>query len=524
MNMSPLQKLRLEYKPEVAKALQDISTIGFEEVPSAPLLQEVSAVFPRLAAQENLKITHGVSVACSAKRVGVVFSGGQAAGGHNVIAALFDALHEVAPTSELFGFLNGPSGIVTGNYIPLTKEIIDSFRNLGGFDMIGSGRTKIETPEQLQGAFRVVKELKLDGLVIIGGDDSNTNAAYLAQYFLDQGLDQGSDQGYPISVIGIPKTIDGDLQNEWVSIPFGFDTACKVYSETIGNLAKDALSAKKYYYFIKLMGRSASHITLECAMETHPNLALIGEEVAAKKQTLSAVVESIVQLIQERAEAHKDYGVILIPEGLIEFMQDMQELIVELNRLLGGTKKNILEELSPGARYSFQSLPQAIQEQLLGDRDPHGNVQVSKIETERLLITLVREELRKRASTGRYKGTFSPQPIFCGYEGRSALPTNFDATYCYNLGRVAAVLIMHGKTGYMAALQALREPPAVWQPAAVSLVSMMHLEERKGKIKPVIKKTLVDLEGPVFKMFAAQREAWRLVDDYMQPGPIQFSS
>jgi pyrophosphate--fructose-6-phosphate 1-phosphotransferase len=415
-------------------------------------------------------------------RVGVLFSGGQAAGGHNVITGLYAALKQLSTNVELVGFLGGAGGLIKGAFRPLTGELLGRYHNQGGFDLIGSGRTKIETPEQFQSAKKVVTELNLDGLVVIGGDDSNTNAAFLAEEFKKEGL--------KTVVVGVPKTIDGDLKNKQIEISFGFDTASKIYSELVGNLLRDLLSAQKYYFFIKLMGRTASHLTLECALKTQPNLTFISEEVAQKKLTLSQVTEQICDLVERRAVLGKAYGAILIPEGLIEFM--------------------------PAG--DLEKLPKEIQEQLKIERDPHGNVQVSKIDTERLLMRLVERELARRG----FKGSFQAQPFFFGYEGRCAYPSAFDASYCYALGHVAAVLVAQGKNGMMACLRGLSGPVEGWEPVGVPLASMMGKEIRQGKEMLVIKKALVDLEGSPFKVFASQRKTWELEDHYRFPGPIQY--
>lgn len=453
-------------------------------------------------------------------RVGVVLSGGQASGGHNVITGLFDALSRLNSNSKLFGFLNGPSGIIESDCKELTAEELLPYRNQGGFDLIGSGRTKVETKEQFEAVLKTVQELNLQGLVVVGGDDSNTNAALIAEFF--------EEREVPCSVIGVPKTIDGDLKNRFIEASFGFDTATKTFSDIIGNIARDALSSKKYYYFIKLMGRSASHIALECALQTHPNVALISEEIAAKNMTVAQVTNLICDVICERAQLKKDYGVILIPEGIIEFIPEFKKLIKELNTLLNASRekeilpKEICQKLSVESQACFKSLPEEIQRQLLMDRDPHGNIQVSKIESERIFIYTVTKELKDRKNKGLYQGKFSPQGHFCGYEGRSCLPSNFDSQYCYALGQLAALLVNSKANGYICAIRHLYRPVEDWQLYGVPLVSMIHLEERMGKQKPVIQKALVDLEGNAFEAFKKASDEWRVNDDYHYPGPIQF--
>ncbi len=432
-------------------------------------------------------------------------------------SAFFDALKKLNPQSQVFGFLDGPGGIIAGKAKNYPTDLIAPYLNQGGFDMIGSGRTKIETEEQLAASLSVVQSMKLDGLVIIGGDDSNTNAAILAEYFLKHGC--------TAKVIGVPKTIDGDLKNAYVATSFGFDTACKIYSEIIGNIARDALSAKKYYHFIKLMGRSASHIALECAMATQPNLTLIGEEVAAKKMTLSQITKEIADLVVKRAETGKHYGVILIPEGLIEFIPEISILIKELNQILNAehtSSAQIASRLTPSSQKCLAALPEKIQRQLLFTRDPHGNVQVSLIETERLLAELVSKELEERKEKGTYKGKFAPLQHFFGYEGRAGFPSHFDSNYCYALGFAATLLIDEGATGYMAFISHLHKPVQEWGMGGVPLTSLLHLEMRKGKEKPVIQKTLVDLKAKPFAYFQEKRDRWKLEDEYRYPGPIQF--
>lgn len=519
--LSPLAEARLTYQPELPVLLRDLSRVVVQREPLQPWEDAEAGTardFPNTWAQQVLRCVEGEVVKKPLpKRVGVVFSGGQAAGGHNVIAGLYDALKARNGASRLFGFLDGSSGLMKEmRYLEIKDSLIDAYRNQGGFDLIGSGRTKIETAEQFEAVKAMMWALELHALVIVGGDDSNTNAALLAEYFLKEKV--------PCQVIGVPKTIDGDLRNPYVEISFGFDTACKIYSETIGNLARDALSAKKHYYFVKLMGRSASHIALECALQTHANLTLIGEEVSHSQMNLQQVIAHLCDLICERAKNGKDYGVILIPEGLIEFIPDCRLLISELNKLVTRDldQKNILESLTPAAAACFNALSPVIQSQLLLDRDSFGNVQVSKIETERLLIDLVGRELIRRRQTGSYTGKFVAQPHFCGYEGRSGFPSNFDSNYCYSLGLTAAVLIESGSTGYIAFLRGLRGNAAAWQPGGCPLAAMIHFEERKGKRVPAIKKALVDLEGPHFRMFVEKRRQWAIEDRYRYPGPIQF--
>lgn len=533
--ISPLQKDRLSFQPRLPKLLSNLSRAVAQKGKATASLSdstELKAIFPLTYGQETLHFTEGSTnqLHPSAKKVGVVFSGGQASGGHNVITGLHDALVSLHPESTLIGFLGGPSGILNCKTRSLDAIQIALYRNQGGFDLIGSGRTKIETDEQLQAALMTVQSLELDGLVVIGGDDSNTNAAVLAEYFLKNGC--------KTVVIGVPKTIDGDLKNEQIEVSFGFDTACKVFSESIGNILRDCLSAKKYYHFIRLMGRSASHITLECALQTHPNMALIGEEIAAQGKTLAQVSHEIVEVVAARSEAGKNYGVILVPEGLIEFIPEVGELISELNAFLSPNQphSNLLDQLfaesekidyisshlSDKSRDTFKTLPAAIQLQLLMDRDPHGNVQVSRIDTEQLLIETVSAELKKLKEEGSYKGAFNAQPHFFGYEGRAALPSNFDAEYCYALGYGVALLIQASATGYMCSIQELSGQVETWKVSGVPLTMMMNLEKRHGKSKPVIKKALVKLDGKPFQFFKERRQRWAMQDSYRFPGPIQF--
>lgn len=533
-SISTLQKLRLDFEPILPEILQDIKNLKIvpKKKATSENLEKLAPLFPKTIHQPELEFVYeaGKSAAYSPLTVGVVLSGGQAPGGHNVITGLFDALKKFHPSSRLIGFCNGPKGIIQNKSFELTKDLLAPYRNQGGFDLIGAGREKIETPEHFQAAVTTVKSMGLDGLVIIGGDDSNTNAALLAEHFLEKEVS--------CRVVGVPKTIDGDLKNDFIELSFGFDTACKTYSEIIGNMARDSLSAKKYYYFIKMMGRSASHIVLECAMQTHPNLALIGEEAAERKKTIRQLTEEICDLICQRSEQGKNYGLILIPEGILEFIPEFKQLIKELNNLLLpqsgllkkldgiASRKNKIEYLdrflSQEARACFDAIPIDIQFQLLLERDPHGNVQVSKIETERLFIELVKQELEERKKRGIYEGSFNPQPHFCGYEGRSGMPSNFDSQYCYALGHVAALLIEGGMTGYMSTVRHLTLPVDKWEIAGAPLVMMMDLEQRLGKEVPVIQKKLVDLQSKAFRQFQESRTNWGPEDDYRYPGPIQF--
>lgn len=531
-NSSPLQKLRLQFSPTLPTLLHDLSFLQVMTQKGSASNPELEAIFPKTAKLPfvGFQRSDKKQEVHAPLNVAVVLSGGQAPGGHNVIAGLFDALKKLHGDSRLFGFLNGPKGIITQQSIEITEELLLPYRNQGGFDLIGSGRDKIETPEQFLAAEVAVRKLNLQGLVIIGGDDSNTNAAFLAEHFLQKGID--------CCVIGVPKTIDGDLKNEYIELPFGFDTACKTYSEIIGNMARDALSAKKYYYFIKIMGRSASHVALECALQTHPNVVLLGEEAEAEKKTLTQLTHEICDVICQRSEQGKQYGVVLITEGIIEFIPEVKQLISELNALLGSqpdllkklegiasprNKVEYIERyLTPEAKACFGVLPADIQLQLMLERDPHGNVQVSKIETERFFIKLVQIELEERKRRGVYKGSFSPQPHFCGYEGRSCMPSNFDSQYGYALGYVAALLIAHGLTGYMSCVRNLTNPVEHWEIAGVPFVPMMNFETRKGKKKAVIQKALVDLKGRAYRLLQKERSLWALHDSYRYPGPIQF--
>lgn len=482
---------------------------------------EIAKLFPNLFGQPSAKLVpNDVDTLSSDQKlkIGVVLSGGQAPGGHNVISGIFDYLQDRAKGSVLYGFKGGPAGIMKCKYVELNADYIYPYRNQGGFDMICSGRDKIETPEQFKQAEETAKKLDLDGLLVIGGDDSNTNACLLAEDFWVKGL--------KTRVMGCPKTIDGDLKSKEVPTSFGFDTACKIYSEMIGNVMIDARSTGKYYHFVRLMGRAASHITLECALQTHPNITIIGEEVAAKQLTLKNVTDYIVDIICKRSDLGYNYGVILVPEGLIDFIPEVQYLIAELNEILA---HDVVDEdglwkkkLTNQSLQLFEFLPPAIQEQLMLERDPHGNVQVAKIETEKMLIQMVETELEKRKQIGQYNCIFKGQSHFFGYEGRCGLPTNFDATYCYALGYGAGALLHSGKTGLISSVGNLGAPVAEWTVGGTALTSLMDVERRHGKFKPVIKKAMVELEGGPFKKFESLKNEWAINNRYISPGPIQF--
>jgi len=532
MDISVLQKIRYEYKPKLPAILAgEIADVAIE------FGEKTEAVADRDALREIFKHSYGKPVAVFGRgrndkisrelKVGVILSGGQAPGGHNVIAGLFDGLKKGNPASKLYGFLGGPSGLVENKTVELTAEKIEPFRNTGGFDIIGSGRTKIETPQQFAASLQTAKDLALDAVVIIGGDDSNTNAALLAEYFLEQGTS--------IQVIGCPKTIDGDLKNEHIETSFGFDTACKTYSELIGNIQRDAKSAKKYWHFIRLMGRAASHIALECALQTQPNICLISEEVAEKKLSLNQVVEDICFSVIKRAENNENFGVVIIPEGLVEFIPEMKKLIAELNDVMAAKEEAFFKiasfsdqlhwlgkELSSESFALLETLPPEIARQLLLDRDPHGNVMVSWIDTEKLLMNMVGKRLAKLREEEIYKGKFSAIGHFFGYEGRCAFPTNFDADYCYSLGYSAFVLIASGLTGYISSVKNLTSPACEWIAGGVPLTMMMNMEQRHGSKKPVIKKALVELEGGPFKAFDAERDIWAVKTSFHYPGAIQY--
>ena len=529
MSISPLQKARAAYAPKLPPALANGALVKVTEgAPTTAVadVEKVREIFKTTFGSPVLTFEAGEKGEDRPLTVGVILSGGQAPGGHNVIAGLYDGIKSINPSSRLFGFLKGPDGLVKDEYMELTDSIIDAYRNTGGFDMIGSGRTKLETDEQFELARKHCEVLGITALVIIGGDDSNTNACMLAEYFKSHNVG--------IQVVGCPKTIDGDLKNEWIEASFGFDTACRVYSELIGNIGRDANSAKKYWHFIKLMGRSASHIALECALQTQPNIAIISEEVAAKKMTLAQIVEEMAVVVAARAKAGMNFGVALIPEGLIEFVPEIKVLIAELNDLLAANaaKVDAMEKadkvafananLSAESAKVFGSLPTGIQMQLCNDRDPHGNVQVSLIETEKMLAEMVGTRLKQMKSEGAYDGKFSTQVHFFGYEGRCAAPSNYDADYCYSLGYNAAALIGAGKTGYMSSVRNTMLPASKWIAGGIPITMMMNIERRHGHDKPVIKKALVELDGAPFKFFAAHRAEWAKETAYVYPGPIQY--
>ncbi len=532
MKISPLQKARYDYNPKLPKILRQeihsiIPVLGDIAEPDTDR-KELKAIFPNTYGKPVIGFTGGINETISEKRnVGVILSGGQAPGGHNVIAGLFDAIKNANSESKLFGFRGGPSGILENDAAEITAEFLDPFRNTGGFDIIGSGRTKLETEEQFAICVEVCKKREISSLVVIGGDDSNTNAVVLAEYF--------AVNKSGISVVGAPKTIDGDLKNEAIEVSFGFDTATKTYSELIGNIARDANSAKKYWHFIKLMGRSASHIALECALQTRPNIALISEEIEENQTTLKEIVEDIAKIVAERSSQGNDFGLALVPEGLIEFIPEMKILISELNDLMAEHSAHfstlstfeaqsewVNTNLTKDSSYAFSSLPNNIQRQLLMDRDPHGNVQVSRIETEKLLIEMVENRLKEWKNDGKFSGKFSAQHHFFGYEGRCAFPSNFDADYCYSLGYNAFMLIASGITGYISSISNLSAPAEEWKAGGIPVTMMMNLEQRHGSMKPVIRKALVELDGKPFKEFAENRKTWALETSYTFPGAIQY--
>ena len=524
---SALQKARASYQPKLPSALWGaVKAVEGEATQSVANQEEIKALFPTTYGLPVLSFEKNSAAKNQAPiNVGVILSGGQAPGGHNVISGLFDGIKAINKDSRLFGFLMGPGGFVDHKYIELTAEYINDYRNTGGFDIIGSGRTKLEKKEQFDKGLEILKELNIKALVIIGGDDSNTNAAVLAEYY--------KAQNAGVQVIGCPKTIDGDLKNEMIETSFGFDTATKVYREVIGNIQRDCNSAKKYWHFIKLMGRSASHIALECALQTQPNVCIISEEVEAKNQTLADIVNNIANIVAKRAAKGDNFGTVLIPEGLIEFIPAMKSLIAELNDLLAKTPKFtemakeeqrefVLKSLSADNATTFASLPEGVARQLTLDRDPHGNVQVSLIETEKLLSEMVANRLKEMKDAGEYTGKFAALHHFFGYEGRCADPSNFDADYCYALGYNAAQLINNGATGYMSSIRNLTKPSVQWEAGGIPITMMMNMERRNGEMKPVIQKALVDLNGKPFQKFASCREEWAMNTCYTYPGPIQY--
>ena len=528
MEKSALQIARAEYQPKLPKALRGaLKAVEGEPTQSVADQEEVQNLFPNTYGMPYLKFEPTEGEATSlAINVGVILSGGQAPGGHNVISGLFDGIKKLNPENRLYGFILGPGGLVDHNYMELTADIIDEYRNTGGFDIIGSGRTKLEKQEQFDKGLEILKALDIKALVIIGGDDSNTNACVLAEYYKAIGAN--------VQVIGCPKTIDGDLQNSEIETSFGFDTATKVYSEVIGNIMRDCNSAKKYWHFIKLMGRSASHVTLECALQTHPNITLIGEEVEAKNQTLDDVVTYIADAVADRATRGMNYGVVLVPEGLIEFIPAIKKLIAELNDMLAANQADfdmiaddkkidyVLQHLSEENAAIFKSLPISVSRQLALERDPHGNVQVSLIETEQLLAEMVGKKLAQWKKDGLFSGKFSTQHHFFGYEGRCAAPSNFDADYCYSLGFNASMLIAAGKTGYMSSVKNTSKPVDEWIAGGIPITMMMNMEKRNGQMKPVIRKALVELDGKPYKFFVAHRTKWARETEFVYPGPIQY--
>ena len=527
MEISALQIARAAYQPKLPKALQGpVKAVEGEATQSVGNQDDIKALFPNTYGMPVITFEAGEKKELPAFNVGVILSGGQAPGGHNVISGLFDGVKALNPENKLYGFILGPGGLVDHNYKEITPELMDAYRNTGGFDIIGSGRTKLEKEEQFEKGIEILRELGIKALVIIGGDDSNTNACVLAEYY--------AAKKYGVQVIGCPKTIDGDLKNEQIETSFGFDTACKTYSELIGNIQRDCNSARKYWHFIKLMGRSASHIALECALQTQPNICLISEEIEKKDLTLNQVVEQIAETVAYRASQGNNFGVVLIPEGLIEFIPAIGRLIQELNDLLAAhgadykdldkdaQRQYILSHLSEANKATFETLPEGVARQLSLDRDPHGNVQVSLIETEKLLSEMVGDKLAQWKEEGKYTGKFSALHHFFGYEGRCAAPSNFDADYCYALGTSAAQLIANGKTGYMAIVKNTTAGTDQWKAGGVPITMMMNMERRNGEMKPVIRKALVELDGKPFKTFAAHRDEWAKNTCYVYPGPIQY--
>ena len=532
--LSPLQIERLKYQPKLpaslAEGINGLEMVEGSATQSVRDQEQIQNLFKNTYGKPVVTFSRSaMSKEAGVRNVGVILSGGQAPGGHNVIAGLYDALKQANPSNKLYGFLGGPSGIIDGKYVEFDDKFIDAYRNTGGFDIIGSGRTKLETEEQFEKSLAVCKKLNISAVVIIGGDDSNTNAALLAEWFVKNNAG--------IQVIGCPKTIDGDLKNEQIEISFGFDTATKTYAELIGNIERDANSAKKYWHFVKIMGRSASHVALEAALQTQPNITLISEEVEEKKMSLESIINYMCDIIVRRANAGKNFGIAVIPEGLIEFIPEMKSMIANLNDIMASLendtdfvnattirdKFDIVENrLEENNAKVYASLPVLIKGQLLADRDPHGNVQVSKIETEKLLIEMIATRLDELKSQGEFIGKFNAQSHFFGYEGRCAFPSNFDADYCYSLGFNAFALISFGLTGYLSSVRNLTAPASEWVAGGIPLTMMMNMEKRHGEMKPVIQKALVKLDGPVFKQLEENREDWAMNDRYLFPGAIQY--
>ena len=530
MKKSPLQQVRADYKPTLPVEITG-PVVAIEGAPTQSVADQeaIKKLFPKTYGLPEIRFEKDASGNPAPSKpinVGVILSGGQAPGGHNVICGLFDGIKNIHPDSRLFGFLMGPGGLVDHKYTELTADIIDNYRNTGGFDIIGSGRTKLEKQEQFDKGLEILKQLDIKALVIIGGDDSNTNAAVLAEYY--------AQIGAGIQVIGCPKTIDGDLKNGLIEASFGFDTATKVYSELIGNIQRDCNSSKKYWHFIKLMGRSASHIALECALKTQPNVCLISEEIEATDQSLNDIAENIAHIVATRSRNGENFGTVLVPEGLIEFIPAIKRLIAELNDLIAENERDIarmtfdqlrefmLQNLTPMNAETYHTLPHDVARQLTLDRDPHGNVQVSLIETERLISRMVANRLRKMKAAGLYEGKFTTMHHFYGYEGRCADPSNFDANYCYGLGYNASLLINAGVTGYMTLLRDLTKPAEEWMPGGIPITMMMNIERRNGQDKPVIRKARVDLQATPFRKYAENRGKWAIETSYLYPGPIQY--
>ena len=525
MEKSALQLARAAYQPKLPKALQ--GAVKIKEGAATQSVgdqEEIQKLFPNTYGMPIVEFEPATEANNTKMNVGIILSGGQAPGGHNVITGLFDQIKKLNPENRLFGFILGPGGLVDHNYMELTADIIDEYRNTGGFDMIGSGRTKLEKVDQFEKGLEIIRQLDIKAIVIIGGDDSNTNACVLAEYY--------AAKNYGVQVIGCPKTIDGDLKNAQIETSFGFDTACKTYSELIGNIERDCNSARKYWHFIKVMGRSASHIALECALQTQPNICLVSEEIEQKGMSLDDIVDYIANAVCQRAADGNNFGTVIIPEGVIEFIPAIKKLIAQLNDVLAMPEAKNLDRhesidfvkahLTDANLAVFNSLPTGVARQLALDRDPHGNVQVSLIETEKLLSTMVAQKLEKMKKEGKYAGKFSALHHFFGYEGRCAAPSNFDADYCYALGTSAAQLIANGKTGYMAIVKNTTAPAEQWIAGGVPITMMMNMEKRNGEMKPVIRKALVELDGAPFKAFASQRDRWARETAYVYPGPIQY--